>query len=153
MTNNGKFFFQMLIKWLFTCSIAAIPSIFSYVKGIITFGWFAIENWGLSGELFILSIVMTAEPLWELYVLKNKNIVSLLLLSLIIFFLLIAAYLYSLSPHGFNLNEMLDTKSIRDDESFTNLLGRLSSLSRFCLLVAITLSLFSFMHVMTRSEE
>ena len=99
MTEENKGIFQTdIAKWMFTWGIACLPVIYTLTTGIVIENKYNIYELGISGELFIVAIVMATDLLLELLKLRNKGLKDAFII-LIIMLIGICIILYVQAPH------------------------------------------------------
>ena len=85
------------IKWFFTFLVALLPILFTLLSSLVNSNFTFHTLWEISGELCIVSIVTVTEPLWDLFNLDNKNVISVGLLVFKIIFIVFCVFIFSLT--------------------------------------------------------
>lgn len=121
-----------LLKWVFTWVLAVIPISFSCVRDIIQFGHINGFDICKSGEIFLVAIVMVAEPLVSLITGKQKwN--SIVLLIFIVVCIIEFGYSYALLEAGREHEEHYHNRvemALRADTCDCNTSGKEINLSQ-----------------------
>src|SRR4051812_26772913 len=71
-------------KWVFSVSLASLPIFVTLITKFLAKGFFDIGEVIHSGELYIVSIIASLEPLWELFQIKEKSVIDMVLFNLIL---------------------------------------------------------------------
>lgn len=118
-----------------------MPIIFQYYRQLVLEGGVDLTRLSKTGEFFIVSIVMVAEPLAMLVMGKNKNVSSLLFSFLTIIMLVTCGYLFC-------LNDLIEHMYADFSDLYKRQVGaRLASLSMFSIIWAMVLGLSTIIHV------
>jgi hypothetical protein len=83
-----------LVSWSFTWALALLPILFILCKQHLINGGFSLTLLCSNGELFLVSIVMVAEPLGGIVKNRVKNVVSLLFTLFIITTIITCSYFF-----------------------------------------------------------
>ncbi len=90
----SKSLLMELVTWSFTWVLALLPILFILCKQHLINGGFSLTLMCSTGEMFIVSIVMVAEPLGGIVKNKVKNVVSLLFTLFIITTIVTCSYFF-----------------------------------------------------------
>ena len=114
-----------IVKWCFTWGLALLPIIFlvlnQYLDG---------TNWDLNkicsnGEIFLVSIVMVAEPLGDIILAERKSTLLLIVAFSSIFFITSSTYVFSVV----NFNEKMEVQNTFSNDSLRTQIYSLPLLS------------------------
>ena len=84
------------LKWFFTWALASLPIVFLLFKHYIQNGALGFDKICTTGELFLVFIVMVAEPLGNIISAKIRNSTSFLLVIGIFIMVLTCTYLFTI---------------------------------------------------------
>lgn len=93
-TLIGKTLSDEYVKWCFTWLMATLPILLLLGRQHLVLGKFSIALMCSTGELFVVGIVMLAEPLGMIVLSKVTNVVSLICSLSIIMMLIACSYLF-----------------------------------------------------------
>ena len=152
---------------MFTWVLACLPIFFVFYKQTVVDGLFNISTVCATGELFIVSIVMVAEPLGGLVIAKTKSALSLVFALLIIIVLVSSAYFFciiemnesrvracmaAIEPshnqmfidsltHG---NNIINTGNVPEVDNF---IERITFASQICIVWSFVIGFFAIIHM------
>jgi hypothetical protein len=128
-------------KWMFTWAIALLPIMFQCYQQYILCGRIILSNLSETGEFFIVSIVMVAEPLAMLVMSRNRNVFSLFFLFFIIVMLVTSGYCCC-------LNESTESPNVFFGELYEkDVQARLTSISLTCMNWSVALGLATIINI------